>query len=172
MQEHHVLWRTNFFRVKDRPAFDAWVRQFDEIAVTAVKEGTHFNFEWIALHQTPGANSKVPDVRGNPYTSDQPVDFFAEMAQHLHPEHTVVFMTIQYGDVIEPDELPGYYHSPQIRGWARALHPNGETFVIGLGDIWDQAFERWQTRCGPVGIPSPHEARNTDATVQDRASLM
>lgn len=111
--------RTNYFHVKDKLAFDAFIENFYGIDVVT-KDGDSTGF--IALLFEDGPPSWDPD------TEDE-IDFMDELAPHLADGSVAIMMEA------------GAEKLRYVNGYAIAINNKGERKDISLNAIYDLAKE-------------------------------
>ena len=107
--------RTNFFPVRDEPAFRAWAQEL-ELVVIADE------------HNRFGVYSKTDDG-GFPTSArgDDEIDFALELSRHLQPGSIAILMEI------------GNDKARYVSGFAIGVNSEGKRICIDLGDIYSEA---------------------------------
>lgn len=122
MANYYEDGRTNYFKVKDRDAFTAWV---DRLAGSPdISEGDNGT---LCLLFDP--ESGVPTFRTEGDYEDVEIDFLNELSEHLVPGEVAVVMA------------SGSEKLRYVTGYAAAVNAYGETRSIDLREIYDKAEE-------------------------------
>jgi hypothetical protein len=123
MANYYATTRSNYFRVKDVPAFHAWCRKRDlEFWTDNEKCGPDGIFHAIS--------ADTGDCAGWPrfdHEEDAEIDFAAELAAHLDPRDAAILFEV------------GSEKLRYLNGDAVAVHPSGRTVSINLNDIYDRS---------------------------------
>ena len=123
MANYYSSDRTNYFRVKDVDAFNAWVKEFeDNCGVEVVSKEDTFAILFDGESGVPTSR----EVDGDDY---EPLDFMDELSNHL--ADAVVAILHESGA-----EKLRY-----INGFAIAVNNKGQRRVISLDDIYVHAKE-------------------------------
>ena len=112
--------RTNYFRVQDREAFDAWVETLDDDAEVWERD------DQVAF----GFANAIPNYRFNPETEDyDEFDIFAELAEHLVEGEIAVIQSI------------GHEKLRALTSFSFAVRSDGDTVGMTNDEIYDRAHE-------------------------------
>jgi len=120
MANYYSTARSNYFRVKDDPAFEAWCRSLS-LKFLKDPDGEYALFGgedesgWPSIR--PSENER----------EDEDVDFPGELARHLHDDYVAVLMEA------------GHEALRYVTGQAIAINSKGETKTISLDEIYEQA---------------------------------
>jgi len=131
MDNYISVWRSNYFHVKDRTAFQNFINTFDH-RVDLAMENAGNPTSAIALFQSDSSETGIPTERINPTTGDtEHCDFVQELAAHLCD-----------GDVAILQEV-GYDSRRYLVGDAIAVRSDGQTLTVSINDIYDRVQSRW-----------------------------
>ena len=119
MANYEALARSNYFRVKDPEAFRQWCKDLGLEVITKKEEAL---FGWM---NTDGG---IPSQRDNDQAEEEEdLDFFAELATHLHP-----------GEVAVAHEI-GHEKMRCLDAVAVAINSEGVSVQLSLDEIYEQA---------------------------------
>ena len=122
MANYYSSARTNYFRVKDVDAFNAWAKEYeDNYRVEVVDKEDTFGFLFDGESGVP--NSRF--VNGN----YEPFDFMDELSVHLADDEVAIL------------HEAGAEKLRYINGFAIAINNKAERRVISLDDIYVYAKE-------------------------------
>ena len=122
MANYYSSARTNYFRVKDVGAFNAWFKEFEEGGgAELVNEENTFA---ILFDQESG----VPSSRQNGDDFDE-IDFMSELSEHLADDEVAIL------------QESGAEKLRYIVGYAVAINNKGERRKISIDGIYDLAKE-------------------------------
>lgn len=120
--------RSNYFRVKDRAAFDAWLKTVPDIRVSEADASEDPGREGKIGLFSSGEYGDFPASRYDEDKDDDlPLDLLAELALHLADGEVAVLMTV------------GAEKERYVTGWAWAVDSKGATVQLSLDDIYDLA---------------------------------
>jgi hypothetical protein len=120
MANWHGTARSNYFRVKDRAAFDDWATNLH----LTVWEDTEGRVALAALEDDGG----WPSMRWSDAHSEHiDVDLYEELAKHLAPNSAAVLMEV------------GSEKYRYLTGWAHLVTHEGLQHTVGLNDIYSYA---------------------------------
>lgn len=125
MANYYGTARTNYFRVKDVAAFEAWV------------EKHHLDVNWDSRPGRQGLVAVFGDGdEGGTFNllndaEDDSLDIADEIAAHLADDSIAVIMEA------------GAEKMRYITGWAVAINSKGERVQISLDDIYDMAATKF-----------------------------
>ena len=123
MANYYSSARTNYFRVKDVGAFNAWFKEFEKSGAEAVKDARENTFA-ILFDQESG----VPSSRQNGDDFDE-IDFMSELSEHLADDEVAIL------------QESGAEKLRYIVGYAVAINNKGERREITIHGIYDLAKE-------------------------------
>ena len=127
MANYNATTRTNYFRVKDTKAFEAWCADLNlDFWKQEAPPDTYYACT-ADSGACPGWPSQrlVIDEDGDEDAVD--IDFTGELANHLHPHDCAVLMEI------------GSEKLRYLVGVAIAVHPDGRLHSVNLQDIYEAA---------------------------------
>lgn len=133
MANYQPTWRSNYFRVRDRAAFDAWISAYDSdiIVETRSRDG----HEEIALLQHPDSENGIPVFLPNPdgdvMEDVMEVNFPAELAEHLAADSVAILQEV------------GHERVRYVYGYAVAIRADGRTLDLSLGDLAKRVQRYW-----------------------------
>jgi hypothetical protein len=120
--------RSNYFKVKDREQFEAWVDGIDDLEILAENDGRFaINGAWYG---------GWPHARCHDERNDTPIDLACELSAHLEEGEIAVLLQA------------GAEKLRYITGDALAVNHRGEQVTLSLDDIYGLA----KTAFG--GVPS------------------
>jgi hypothetical protein len=123
MANYEATTRSNYFRVKDAPAFEAWCRSLGlEFWTEAREEAPDDAF--YAITADTGDCCGWPSCR---IDNDEDIDFPEDLAGHLDPRDVAIVFEV------------GHEKLRYITGVAIAVHPDGRTVAVSLNDIYARA---------------------------------
>ena len=123
MANYYSSARTNYFRVKNVDAFNAWFEEFTKGGAEAVKDAGENTFA-ILFDQESG----VPSSRQNGDDFDE-IDFMSELSEHLADDEVAIL------------QESGAEKLRYIVGYAVAINNKGERRKISIDGIYDLAKE-------------------------------
>lgn len=127
MANYEATTRSNYFRVKDAAAFEAWCTKYGVSFWTRQPAATP-NVKEYAITADSGDGSGWPSQRWDDNSEDwEDVDFTTELAAHLAPDNIAILLEI------------GNDKLRYLVGMATAIHPDGRTATVSLADIYDRA---------------------------------
>lgn len=128
MANYYSSARTNYFRVKDVDAFNAWFKEFEKSGAEAVKDARENTFAILF-----GQESGVPSSRQNGDDFDEidfdEIDFMSELSEHLADDEVAIL------------QESGAEKLRYIVGYAVAINNKGERREISIHGIYDLAKE-------------------------------
>jgi hypothetical protein len=134
MANYYATTRSNYFRVKDATAFEAWcsTRELDFWTKHYDNVGNRY-----AISADTGGSGAWPD-----YDSEQDKDFdlTAELAKHLDPRDVAVLIEI------------GSEKLRYLTGVATAVHHSGRTLCVDIDEIYDRAIDAFDTPDGNLTV--------------------
>lgn len=131
MANYVPIWRSNYFHLKDREAFQNWVNSFDD-NVDLEEENAADPTSAIALFQSDSSETGIPTYYINPTTKEaEDCNFIQQLAVHLC-----------HGEVAILQEV-GYESRRYIAGDAIAVRSDGKTLAVSLDDIYRRVQSRW-----------------------------
>jgi hypothetical protein len=120
MANYYATTRSNYFRVKDATAFEAWCRRRQLEFWTQEVKGMG------TCHAISGNETGWPYYDAE---KDDEINLPAEIASHLNPNDAAILFEI------------GNEKLRYIVGRATAIHPDGTIVCINLDDIYEEAEE-------------------------------
>ena len=122
MANYYSSARTNYFRVKDVDAFNAWVKEFeDNDGVEVVSKEDTFGFLFDGESGVPNSRFVNGDY--------EPLDFMDELSEHLADDEVAIL------------HEAGAEKLRYINGFAIAINNKAERRTISLDDIYVHAKE-------------------------------
>ena len=122
MANYYSSARTNYFRVKEVDAFNAWVKEFeDNNGVEVVDKEDTFAILFDGESGVPISREVDGDY--------EPLDFMDELSNHLADDEVAIL------------HESGAVKLRYINGFAIAVNNKGERRVISLDDIYVHAKE-------------------------------
>ena len=132
MANYSCASRTNYFRVKDEPAFRAWAKHRGlEVAKGEAKHPGHFT---LLPDQSGDGSFPTYDLE-----QDEEIDFIAELAEHLAADSVAVMLET------------GAEKLRYLIGYAVAVNAKGEQVHVTLDAIYPLAAHAF-------GLPEPTRA--------------
>jgi hypothetical protein len=122
--------RSNYVRVKDVEAFNAWVATLPGVELVE-KEG-----KFALLAGRDNDTGGWPSFRSASNDEDEEIDLAAEIAAHLAPGEVFVYCEC------------GAEKLRYLTGWATAVKDTGEMLRVSIDDIYSLVEERWN--CTPT----------------------
>lgn len=127
MANYYATTRSNYFRVKDTAAFEAWCADNSLEHWTDTKDGDTYH----AISADTGDSGGWPSQR---YEEDDDgagdyvdINFDAELADFLDPRDVAILLEV------------GSEKLRYLVGVAVAIHPDGRTHHLNIGSIYDEA---------------------------------
>lgn len=120
MANYYATTRSNYFRVKDAKAFEAWCRR------RGIEFWTQDTSDICICYAISGNETGWPYY--DPEKGDA-INLPAEIASHLDPRDAAILLEI------------GNEKLRYIVGSATAIHPDGTIVCIKLDDIYEEAEE-------------------------------
>jgi len=114
--------RSNYFAVKDRPAFEQFCQKFGLELIESDEEDQKGLVGFLCYEE-----SGIPNVYYDEQGESFDVDFDAELATHLQDGHVAVCVEI------------GYEKMRYLVGYAFAVNAKGETVSVNLDEIYERA---------------------------------
>jgi len=115
--------KSNYFRVKDDAAFEAWCES-GSIRFEKLPNGEYCMFGNRDDHLW---NFEPPlDDNEEEMDNEEEIDFPKELARHLHDDYVAVL-------------LGATREGPYMRGWASAVNSKGEERTLALDEIYERA---------------------------------
>lgn len=133
MADYIGRYRSNYFAVKDREAFEQFCKRFQMELITNDRDKNLVGFLDSSF------NGSIPVSLYNEEEDDfEDIDFLAELSTHLAPEHVAIVMEV------------GYEKMRYLVGLAFAVNSAGQRVKIDLYDIHEKAKPLGQhiTACG------------------------
>jgi hypothetical protein len=122
MANYYSSARTNYFRVKDVDAFNAWVKEFENLhGVEVVSKENTFAILFDGESGVPNSREVDGDY--------EPLDFMDELSKHLADDEVAIL------------HESGAEKLRYINGFAIAINNKAERRVISLDDIYVHAKE-------------------------------
>ncbi len=130
MANYMPAWRSNYFAVKDRDAFMAWIARFrGEVEVQFKRYGPR---ELATILQSQTSQSGIPTSCVDPETGEAVAcDFTAELAQHLAEPDVAILQEV------------GHEQLRYLVGMAVAVRADGRVLQVGITDIYQLVDEEW-----------------------------
>lgn len=130
MANYVSRWRSNWFSVRDRAAFDAWVGRYPSVTVETRDSGQ------VALFDAhDGDHDGVPSIWLDPETDEWvDVDFLGELSDHLAPDAVAVVMEV------------GAEKLRYLTGMIDAVRPDGSRLHQSLSSFPDVVEQAWGVR--------------------------
>jgi hypothetical protein len=143
MTTYFSITHSNYFRVGNHEKFTRWCE----------KRGIEYK---IHNHNELGncyAISAADENMGWPFyddDTDDDIDLYAELARHLDDRDVAILFEV------------GFEGSRYLRGFARAIHPDGRILCLDLPDIYERARESFGTGINitPDSMLAAEERRN------------
>jgi len=123
MANYDSIFISNDFSVKNEEAFRRWASTLEGVEVECRADGADGSF--FTLKGECGLPNTIENGDGEVVD----IEFSGELAKHLAQRSIAILMEV------------GNERLRSLHGYAVAIHPNGETVEIGLGDIYRQATE-------------------------------
>jgi hypothetical protein len=123
MANYIAITRSNYFRVKDAQAFEAWCHKLGVEFWTRGAQDEAF-YAITGVKHNGGWPSFQPDT-------DVEIAFATELAAHLDPRDVAILFEI------------GWEKLRYVVGVATALHADGSTVSISLDDIYAEAVREF-----------------------------
>jgi hypothetical protein len=120
MTTYSAITSSNFFRVGNHEKFTAWCEK------RGIDYETHNHNELGDCYTISAADVNM----GWPFydvDTDKDIDLYAELARHLDDRDVALLFEV------------GFEGSRNLRGFARAIHPDGRILYLDLLDIYDRA---------------------------------
>jgi len=120
MTTYSAITRSNFFRVRDPNEFQLWCEKRE------IDYESHDHKELGACFAISASDVNI----GWPFydvDTDEDIDIYAELARHLDNRDVAVLFEV------------GFEGSRYLRGFARAIHPDGRILFLDLLDIYERA---------------------------------
>lgn len=122
MADYIGRYRSNYFAVKDRKAFEQFCKRFNLERITDDKDKSLVGF------LDSGFNGSIPvSIYNEEQDDNEDIDFLAELSTHLAPGHVAIVKEV------------GYEKMRYLVGLAFAVNSAGEQVKIDLYDIYEKA---------------------------------
>lgn len=122
MADYIGRYRSNYFAVKDREAFEQFCKRFNLERITDDKDKSLVGF------LDSGFNGSIPvSIYNEEQDDNEDIDFLAELSTHLAPGHVAIVKEV------------GYEKMRYLVGLAFAVNSAGEQVKIDLYDIYEKA---------------------------------
>jgi hypothetical protein len=133
MANYYAVWRSNYFRVKDKEAFLKAIEPIPDLDVMfkpkKTKDGTEVEHCVLLASQVSDSGSIPWDYYNEDLEDFMDVDWSGIFKEHLQEHSVAVFME------------SGAEKLRYIVGVAHAFHSSGEMVTITLHDIYKEAQE-------------------------------
>jgi len=122
MANYYGVGRSNCFRVKDREAFQAFCNRWSLELIDKTPDLVGFMDNGDGF-----MNDGYQDEAGEIVEAD----LFDDLVPHLQDGEVAVIMET------------GHEKHNYLVGWATALHSDGRTITVDLGDIYQKTLDQW-----------------------------
>ena len=128
MANYYASARSNYFRVKDSQAFEAWVNSVGNLGIFTKDNAGETLY---AIYDNGGDSCGWPSYN---FDEDTEIDLTADLAEHLVDGEVAVLIEV------------GAEKLRYLVGCAVAVNWKGEVEWLNLDRIYDLAEERWGVR--------------------------